>query len=94
MPPPPVPRSAAPVEYEIVRLTFDDGVTLGPAVSPDGTMKVVSDAQGMSWLALPGQRSTYLLAKNAVDEMKWSPDSKYFAIRLVDQVSIYKVNCP
>ena len=63
-------------------------------VSPNGLIKVLTDIQGMSWLAFPDEGSTFLLSKDAIDEMKWSPDSKYFAIRLIDQVSIYKVSCP
>ncbi len=63
-------------------------------ISPDGQLKVLADNQGMSWLAALDQHSTYLLAQSPIDEMKWSPDSKYFAFRLVDQVSIYKVSCP
>ncbi len=62
--------------------------------SPDGRLKVVTDDQGMSWLASSTDGSTYLLAKDLIDEIKWSADSQYFAIRLVDQVSVYKVSCP
>ncbi len=62
--------------------------------SPDGRLKVITDDQGMSWLANPADGSTYLLAKDPIDEIKWSVDSQYFAIRLLDQVSVYKVSCP
>ncbi len=63
-------------------------------ISPDGRLKVIADDQGMSWLANSANGSTYLLSKDPIDEIKWSADSQYFAIRLVDQVSVYKVNCP
>ncbi len=62
--------------------------------SPDGKLKVIADDQGMSWLANPSAGSTYLLSKDPIDEIKWSADSQYFAMRVVDQVSVYKVNCP
>jgi eukaryotic-like serine/threonine-protein kinase len=32
------PRPAGPAEYEITRLTFDEGLTMTPCVSPNGTM--------------------------------------------------------
>ncbi len=62
--------------------------------SPDGRLKVITDDQGMSWLANPASGSTYLLSKDPIDEIKWSSDSQYYAIRLADQISVYKVNCP
>jgi Tol biopolymer transport system component len=77
------------------RKTEDQSLQLkNQLTSPDGRLKVINDDQGMSWLTRAADGSTYLLAKDPIDEIKWSADSQYFAIRLVDQVSVYKVSCP
>ncbi len=63
-------------------------------ISPDGRLKVVKDDQGMSWMASQKDGKTYFLTADPIDEIKWSADSQYFALRLVDRVSVYKTSCP
>jgi hypothetical protein len=62
--------------------------------SPDGVWTLAIDTQDNLWAANQETGKAYiLLANTTVDEIKWSVDSKYVALRTAEKVQIYQLGC-
>ena len=62
--------------------------------SPDDIWQIEVDNLDNLWLANSETgRAFILLAATEVSEMKWSPDSKYLAIRIEEKVQVFQPDC-
>lgn len=62
--------------------------------SPDGTWTLAVDTQDNLWMANRETGKVFiLLAATTVEEVKWSVDSKYVALRTAEKVQVYQVSC-
>lgn len=62
--------------------------------SPDGTWTLAVDTQDNLWMANRKTGKAFiLLAATTVEEVKWSLDSRYVALRTAEKIQIYQVNC-
>ncbi len=62
--------------------------------SPDGNWQVFVDVDENAWLLdVARNEAAVLLANTTIDEIKWADSSKYFALRVENQVLIYAPDC-
>lgn len=63
-------------------------------LSPNGDWTVTVDGNNNIWFSsTDGNQVSLLLADTAINEVKWSPSSKYFALRTKDRLLIYEAVC-
>ena len=62
--------------------------------SPDGVWQLDVDNLDNLWLAnTETGRAFILLVATEVSELKWSPGSKYLAVRIEEKVQVYQLDC-
>ena len=62
--------------------------------SPDGVWTLAVDTQDNLWMSNQKTGKVFiLLAAATVEEIKWSVDSRYVALRTAEKVQIYQVGC-
>jgi len=70
-------------------LTLDNEMT-----SPDGTYTLAVDTQDNLWMANGKTGKAFiLLAATPVEEIKWSVDSRFIALRTAEKIQVYQVGC-
>ncbi len=89
------PISAALLIQEEVRQNEDLSLLVDSEfVSPDGNWVLSLDEKDNTWLTSKSENKVSLLMLNLlVEEVKWSADSKYLAIRTAETVKIYELGC-
>jgi hypothetical protein len=67
---------------------------INETTSPNGNWTTAADALDNFWLANSRTNKAFILLAGVVpQEIKWSADSRYLALRTEDKVYIYQVNC-
>lgn len=62
--------------------------------SPDGTYTLAVDTQDNLWMANGKTGKAFiLLAATPVEEIKWSVDSRFIALRTAEKIQVYQVGC-
>lgn len=62
--------------------------------SPDGVWSVVVDEKNNVWLANAKTKvAAVISAGTAVEEIKWSPDSRYLSLRFSGEIKVFDVTC-
>ncbi len=89
------PISEALIIEEEVRQNEDLSlITDSEFVSPDGNWMVTLDEKDNTWLTSKRENKVSLLMVTlVVEEVKWSADSRYLAIRTAESVKIYETGC-
>ena len=89
------PISQALIIQDEVRQNDDQSlITDSQFVSPDGNWTVTLDEKDNTWLTSKRENKVSLLMVTlVVEEVKWSADSKYLAIRTAESVKIYETGC-
>jgi hypothetical protein len=78
-------------------IRYNDNTSLDiseDVISPDGNWQVYTDEKDNVWLSdLSGNQVSLLLQGTGLEEVKFSKDSKYLAIRTAEQVQVYQLGC-
>jgi tricorn protease-like protein len=62
--------------------------------SPNGLWSVALDDRDNLWLANSKTKiASVISAETVVQEIKWSSDSRYLALRFNDKIRIFDMNC-
>ncbi len=62
--------------------------------SPDGVWTVAVDENDNVWLANAKTKiASIISADTAVEEIKWSPDSRYLSLRFSGEIKVFDVTC-
>jgi WD40 repeat protein len=66
-----------------------------PNWSPDGTLVTYLDRRGLLWLLKFEDKTIWLLdiGFREVNETRWSPDGKYYAVRAEDRIYVFEIDC-
>ncbi len=80
---------------EEIRKNEDPSLDLvNQTTSPDGVWSLVVDENNNVWLANARTRiASIISADTAVEEIKWSPDSRYLSLRFSGEIKVFDVTC-
>ncbi len=96
-------KETRPVEdhsYELTvhQVEYDEAtypVMVTPNWSPDDSQIFYSDEDDLAWVLNVGAKTQYQLGwlGDYVRESKWSSDSQFVAVRMDNQIDVYKTKC-